>query len=244
MWHTIDVLTSIPSTNAEVLRRATRGAEAGLVVVAESQTAGRGRLERTWVSPARAGLTFSVLLRPDPVPESRWAWLSLLTGVAVVEALEEVAEVEAALKWPNDVLIAGRKAAGILAERSGDVVVVGIGLNVTTRDAELPGTDATSLALSGAEMTDRETILRACLRTLGTRYTDWQAAAGAATELRPAYESRCSTLGQEVRVSLPDGRALTGTATGVDDDGRLVVTNNGVDTPLASGDVVHVRPRV
>ncbi|MGZ6748140.1 MAG: biotin--[acetyl-CoA-carboxylase] ligase, partial [Nocardioides sp.] len=138
---TLEVVDEAPSTNALVAERARDGAPEGLVVVTEHQTAGRGRLDRTWSSPPRAGLTVSLLLRPD-VPAARRGWLPLLTGVALAESVSEITGARASLKWPNDLLAAdGRKLAGILAEAvtspdQPSAVVVGVGLNVTTRPDE------------------------------------------------------------------------------------------------------------
>ncbi|MCW2666367.1 MAG: biotin/acetyl-CoA-carboxylase ligase [Frankiales bacterium] len=225
----LDVLPETPSTNAVVAERARAGAPAGLVVVAERQTAGRGRLDRSWVSPPRAGLTFSVLVRPE-LPPARWSWLPLWGGLAVADALRDRCELDTELKWPNDVLIGGKKVCGVLAEApGGGAVVLGIGLNVTTRADELPHDGATSLRLAGATTTDRDTVLRAVLRR-------W---AQVLREASPdAYRARCGTLGRAVRLELPGGRSVEGTAETVDDDGRLVVDG----TPYAAGDVVHLRP--
>jgi BirA family biotin operon repressor/biotin-[acetyl-CoA-carboxylase] ligase len=224
------VLQETASTNAVAADRARAGEPSGLVVVAEAQTAGRGRLDRSWVSPPRAGLTFSVLLRPE-LPPAEWPWLPLLTGLAVSTALRERAEVQAVLKWPNDVLVADRKVCGILAEvPEPTAVVLGIGLNVTTTEDELPHAQATSLRLAGARTTDRDTILRAVLRALASVIGD----AGA----REAYRGQCSTLGRRVRVELPGERSAEGVAEAVDDAGRLVV--DGV--AYGAGDVVHLRP--
>ena len=142
-WREIEVVPSTGSTNADLLARALRGEPEGVVLAAEEQTAGRGRMGRTWTSPPRAALTFSLLLNPA-VPPARRGWLPLLTGVAVAAAVTEVTGIRTGLKWPNDVLagnvLAGEgKLAGILAEAAGDAVVVGIGLNVSTEPAELPG---------------------------------------------------------------------------------------------------------
>ena len=227
----LQVLAQTPSTNAVVAERARSGEPAGLVVVAEAQTAGRGRLDRRWVSPPRAGLTFSVLLRPD-LPAAQWPWLPLWTGLAVATTLRDRAAVAAELKWPNDVLIADRKVCGVLAEvPAPGAVVLGIGLNVTTSADELPHAHATSLQLAGARTTDRDTLLRSVLRALSTVLADPLAA-------RAAYRERCSTLGRQVRVELPGERVASGTAEAVDDDGRLVVDG----TPYGAGDVVHLRP--
>lgn len=227
----VEVLPEAGSTNAVVAERARAGEAAGLVVVAEAQTAGRGRLDRSWTSPPRAGLTFSVLLRPD-LPPARWPWLPLWSGLAVATALRERAGVEAELKWPNDVLVQGRKLCGVLAEvPTSGALVVGIGLNVTTTQEELPHAQATSLALAGARTTDRDTLLRAVLRSLTTVLADPEAS-------RAAYRERCGTVGRRVRVELPAGRTAEGVAEGVDEDGRIVV--DGV--PYGAGDVVHLRP--
>jgi len=226
----VEVLASTGSTNAVVADRARAGEPAGLVVVAESQTAGRGRLDRTWVSPPRAGLTCSVLVRPDLIP-AQWPWLPLLTGLAVATALAEQAEVDTALKWPNDVLVGGRKVCGVLVEVPlPGAAVIGIGLNVTTRQDELPSPAATSLVLAGATTTDRGVLLRAVLRALTSSLADVDAA-------RDAYRARCATIGAEVRIELPGGRSVEGVAEGVDDGGRLVVAGTAYDV----GDVVHLR---
>lgn len=226
----VEVLPTTTSTNAVVSERARAGEAAGLVVVAEQQTSGRGRLDRSWQSPPRAGLTFSVLLRPE-LPVARWGWLPLLAGVGVARALRDRAGVDAVLKWPNDVHIGGRKVAGLLAEAvAPDALVVGIGLNVTTTREELPHEQATSLRIEGAETTDRDTVLRAVLRDLRTVLADVEAG-------QAGYRALCSTVGQQVRVELPTG-AVDGTADAVDEDGRLVVDG----TAYGAGDVVHLRP--
>ena len=226
----VEVLPAVGSTNAVVAERARAGEPAGLVVVAESQTAGRGRLARGWVSPPRAGLTLSVLVRPD-LPPVRWPWLPLLAGLAVSTAVREQAEIDAVLKWPNDVLVGGRKVCGVLAEvpQTG-AAVLGIGLNVTTREDELPVPTATSLALAGARTTDRDTLLRAVLRSLAAVLAD-------ADGSRAAYRERCSSLGRRVRLELPGSPAVEGVAEAVDDDGRLVVDGRA----YGAGDVVHLR---
>jgi BirA family biotin operon repressor/biotin-[acetyl-CoA-carboxylase] ligase len=231
-WTDIQVKTETGSTNADAARAAREGAPEGLVVVAERQTAGRGRYDRRWESPPRAGLTLSVLLRPPRIS----GWLPLLAGVALVETVRRLGEVDAVLKWPNDLLVDGRKCAGVLAESVGDAVVVGIGLNVTLRAPELPVPAATSLQLAGAACTDRDPLLRALLRTLADRYLRWRADPDG-SGLAQAYRLHCATLGRRVTVSLPGGGRLTGTADDIDSAGRLVVDG----TAVAAGDVVHVR---
>jgi BirA family transcriptional regulator, biotin operon repressor / biotin---[acetyl-CoA-carboxylase] ligase len=239
----VEVLEESPSTNAYVAERAHAGAAPGLAVAAEHQTAGRGRLDRVWVTPPRAALTVSLLVSPERVPLARWPWLPLLTGLAVREAVRRTAGVECALKWPNDVLVGERKLAGILVERverpAGAVAVVGIGVNVTTTRDELPVDTATSLAIEGAESPDRTRLLAGLLAHFARRYDGWVATAGEG--LRPSYTSACSTLGRRVRVDLPTGERLDGVAVDVDEDGRLVVDDGHRRRALGAGDVVHVR---
>ncbi|WP_410820281.1 biotin--[acetyl-CoA-carboxylase] ligase [Micromonospora sp. 050-3] len=262
-WARLELRAETGSTNADVAEAARADEPEGLVVVAERQTAGRGRRGRVWQSPARAGIATSVLLRPgEAVPERGWlpatptgyGWLPLLAGVALVETVARLAELEATLKWPNDLLIDDAKCAGVLAEavpgRAPDqppAIVLGVGLNVTLRADELPvnptGLPATSLQLAGAVATDRDPLLRALLRAVADWYDRWRSAGGdaVASGLRDAYLAACATIGREVRVLLPNGDSLTGTATGVDPDGQLMVTTSTGARTLAAGDVLHLR---
>ncbi|MGZ4541313.1 MAG: biotin--[acetyl-CoA-carboxylase] ligase [Blastococcus sp.] len=243
LWRSLDVVAEVGSTNAELVARAADPDVAeGVVLVAEHQVTGRGRLDRVWTSPPRAGLTVSFLLRPD-VPAARRGWLPLLTGVALAEAVGEVTGVRASLKWPNDLLAGdGRKLAGILAESTGTAVVVGVGLNVSTTADELPDTGTSLSAVTGAAV-DRGPVLLAFLRAVERRYRAWTAALGdpVASGLAHDYLGWCSTVGTTVVVSLPDGSTLEGVAEAVDWDGRLVVATSGGRVELASGDVRHVR---
>jgi BirA family biotin operon repressor/biotin-[acetyl-CoA-carboxylase] ligase len=241
-WRSVQVLETVGSTNAVLAAEAAADAPEGTVLVAEHQEAGRGRLDRLWVSPPRAGLTVSVLLRPD-VPASRRSWLPLLTGVALAEAVGEVADVRAALKWPNDLLASdGGKLAGILAESSSTAVVVGVGLNVSTTAPELPE-GGTSLLLAGATQLDRAALLVGYLRALGARYRRWSESLGdpVGSGLARDYLAWSATVGTAVAVTLPDGTVVEGVAEAVDWDGRLVVTTAAGRVELASGDVRHVR---
>lgn len=251
LWREVEVVQSTGSTNSDLVALAGAGKAAeGTVLVAEEQTSGRGRLDRQWTAPARSGLFFSVLLKPGEVPVARWGWLPLLTGVAVATGLSRSAGVDTALKWPNDLLVSiggeERKAGGILAERAGDdAVVVGVGINVTLRENELPVPQAGSLALAGAVSTDRDPLLRAMLRSLEEWYGRWRDAGGdpAACGLQETYAAGCATLGRVVRAELPGDRSITGEAVAVDGDGRLVIaTEAGVQEPVGAGDIVHLRP--
>lgn len=245
-WTRVQVVPSTGSTNADVADAVRAGAAEGLVLVANHQRAGRGRLGRTWETPAGSGLAVSVLLRPDAVAAARWPWLPLLTGVALAEGLRRSAGVAAELKWPNDVLVAGRKLAGVLVERvdgpGGPAAVVGFGVNVGLAVADLPAPQATSLAILEAPTLDRGELLTAVLIELGERYLAWRAAGAATEPLRETYVGRCATLGQPVSVQLPDGSTLRGQATGIDGSGRLLVsTRTGVQA-VGAGDVLHLLP--
>jgi BirA family biotin operon repressor/biotin-[acetyl-CoA-carboxylase] ligase len=248
LWREIEVVESTGSTNADLLARAQQGEPEGTVLAAEEQRAGRGRMGRAWTAPPRAALTFSLLLKPA-VPPARRGWLPLLTGVAVAEAVTKATGVETRLKWPNDLLAADAKLAGILAEAAGDAVVVGIGLNVSTEPTEFPSPrpgalPATSLAAAGATALSREDILLAILGGFERWYRAWQQAGGDPDRsgLRPEYTRLSATIGRTVRAELPGGQALSGPAVGVDSDGRLLVLlSSGSEVAVAAGDVVHLR---
>lgn len=248
-WSEVTVVEASPSTNAELAAGARTDPRDGLVLVAEHQTAGRGRLDRTWEAPARAGITMSVLVRPVDVPVNRWPWIPLLSGLAVAAAVRQVAEVPAVLKWPNDVLVEDRKLGGVLVERldggAGRIraaAVIGIGLNVSMTRAELPTSYATSLALESSTTTDRTTLVKAILRRLDGLLAEWEAGAGiASSPLQAAYRSACSTIGQRVRVELPGQPAVEGVASGLDETGRLLVETGAGRRAFGAGDVMHVR---
>jgi BirA family transcriptional regulator, biotin operon repressor / biotin---[acetyl-CoA-carboxylase] ligase len=245
LWRAVTVTGVTGSTNADLLARAARGAPEGSVLVAEAQTAGRGRMGRAWLSPPGAALMFSVLLRPGAVQPARRGWVPLLTGVAVVSAVRRLTGLEAGLKWPNDVLAGEAKLAGILAEQSADAIVVGTGINVSTRASELPVKTATSLALQGAARTGRGELLCAVLGELERLYLAWVAAPGPgdpdAAGLREEYRRRSVTLGRRVRAEFPGGGAAEGTAIDVDETGQLLLATPGGTLAVSAGDVVHLR---
>jgi BirA family transcriptional regulator, biotin operon repressor / biotin---[acetyl-CoA-carboxylase] ligase len=251
LWRAVEVLASTGSTNADLLARAAAGAPEGAVLAAEEQTAGRGRMGRSWVSPPRAALTFSLLVRPDTVAPARRGWLPLLTGVSVASAVRAAAGVDARLKWPNDVLAGPAKLGGILAEATGDAIVIGIGLNVSTEPGELPppgptprplrapagALPATSLRVLAAGdpagSADRERLLIEILAAFEHRYQAWRQAGGDPDRcgLRAEYTALCATIGRRVRVELPGDQLLSGLAVGVDPDGRLLVRVSGPEGP-------------
>jgi BirA family transcriptional regulator, biotin operon repressor / biotin---[acetyl-CoA-carboxylase] ligase len=251
LWRAIEVTDATGSTNADLLARAAAGDPEGAVLAAEQQSAGRGRMGRAWVAPPRGALTFSLLLRPLAVPRARHGWLPLLAGVAVASAVRDVAAVDARLKWPNDVLVGAAKLAGILAEATADAVVVGIGLNVSAAPRRLPPSGrtpagalaATSLRAAGAATLDRDLLLAGILSGFERWYQAWRQAAGDPDRsgLREQYTRLSGTVGRRVRVELPGGRLLSGLATGLDADGRLLVRAPDAERPVTAGDVVHLR---
>lgn len=235
----VEVVDATPSTNAIVVERARAGAEAGLVVTTEHQTAGRGRLDRVWETPRGVALTFSALLRPD-VPATDWPWLPLLTGYAVQAALADRVP-EVSLKWPNDVLVGDHKIAGILVERietpDGPAAVVGVGINVNQTMDDLPVALATSLALELGESFDRTDLL---VHVLGSLH-GLMPLLETPDAVRAAYLDACSTIGREVDVHLPGGDVRRGEAIGLDASGALVVTSADGALSVGAGDVIHVR---
>jgi BirA family biotin operon repressor/biotin-[acetyl-CoA-carboxylase] ligase len=246
----IAVLPSAGSTNDELIMRAGGNDPwpSLSVVATDTQTAGRGRRGRAWVAPPGTSLAASVLLRPD-LPSEALGWIPLLTGLAVARTLA-AAGADARVKWPNDVLLGGRKVCGILAELlpGGAGVVVGIGINLTLSPDQLPVPTATSLAIEGIALTADE-VLAGCLTELRTLVGDLQAAGGdpEGSGLRAAVSAACDTIGRAVRVELPSGEVLLGTAVALGADGRLEVqadaTSGGLGkiVSVSAGDVTHLR---
>lgn len=243
----VDILAETPSTNAVCADRARSGEPSGLVVTTEHQYAGRGRLDRVWEMPPRAALASSVLLRPD-LPAARWPWLPLMAGVAVART------VGGRVKWPNDVLLGPqlKKVCGILVERietaEGPAAIVGIGINTSLTAEELPVPTATSLRIERGADVDRTAVLVELLGNLSSAYALLH---DDPAQLAAQYVALSATIGQRVRAELPGGSDLTGTATGIDDFGRLLLAvegeasaEGGADriTAVGAGDIVHLRP--
>ena len=262
----LEISPRTESTNTDLVQHAEREA-AGWpdlsVLGAEIQTAGRGRLERSWEAPERSSLFVSILLRPfnrsgRPVPTAAYSWFSLLAALALAESVEDRTEIAPQLKWPNDVTVDGRKLAGILAQfvpgagAEPPAVVVGVGLNVSLTEDELPVPTATSLLLEYAATTDRNILLKAFLRTFADRYRsfcDVDGDADAAWEddgisLRERVGARMATLGADVRAELPGGQVLAGRALALDAQGALIIRDDdGERHTVSAGDVVHLRPQ-
>jgi BirA family biotin operon repressor/biotin-[acetyl-CoA-carboxylase] ligase len=247
-YATVDVVAETASTNTDLRDAASLGAHDRTVLIAERQTAGQGRRGRGWTSPS-GGLYLSVLFRPTGVAPARLPWLTLLAGVALVRTARDVG-VEASLKWPNDLLIGGAKAAGVLAEITAGVaqaVVLGIGLNVAKLPDDVePGAGGlvpTSLEDHAGPL-DRTLVAITLLRELAALEERWRRAAGDDPSLREEYRRHCVTLGSQVRVELARGESLVGTARYLESDGTLVVRDDaGDDHSVSAGDVVHLRVR-
>ena len=232
---------SLPSTNTELARQASEGAGEGLSIVADEQTAGRGRLQRAWSSPRGAGLYFSILLQPV-IPLNQWPLVTFMAALAVGDALREACAVETDIKWPNDLLSGERKICGILAEAvetpTGRAVVVGIGINLTAAayPAEIAGV-ATSVAEAAGKAPERESLLAALVRALSRWYSLLHEVDGA-EKIVAAWSSRSSyASGKPVQVANGD-EVWQGITCGVESDGalRLETENDGVKL-VRAGDV-------
>lgn len=228
---------SLPSTNTELARMASEGAAEGVAILADEQTAGRGRLQREWSSPKGAGLYFSILLRPV-IPIEQWPLITFMAALAVGDALQEAVGLRTDIKWPNDLLSGERKICGILAEAietpSGRAVIVGIGINLTP--SAFP--EATSVAEATGVQPDREAILAALLRALSR----WYSLLGEREKIVAAWSSRSSfASGKMVQVKNGD-ETWQGTTCGVEPDGALRLrTGNGEVKLIRAGDVHSLR---
>lgn len=245
------VRDSSPSTNAELADRARREQLPSFTaLVTDDQTAGRGRLDRSWVAPAGSALAISVLIAPRTVdgdlPLERYGWLPIAAGVAMAEMIAAVLPAASVgFKWPNDVLVSGRKVCGVLAELLPErrVVVVGAGVNLAMTTEQLPVPSATSVAIEGGDP-DPDTVLAGYLDRLQRHVTNYLAADGDAevSGLAALATELCVSLGHDVLVELPGGGVIEGTAIALDADGRLVVRSaDGAEQAIAAGDVTHAR---
>lgn len=247
LWRDLQLVPETGSTNSDLAAQARAGAPSGTVLIAEHQTAARGRLGRSWTAPPGTAIALSLLVRPE-LPAARWTWLPLLTGIAVSESLRRAAKVPAELKWPNDVLVRDRKISGILAERvepAGGAetpgCVIGIGINVGLTADQLPVPTATSLRLQpDAAPVGRATMIITVLTAFALLYAEWRDSADD-TALAAAYLARCGTVGRRVRVILPGAEDVVGEAEAIDTDGRLVVRTDAGRRAFGAGDIVHLR---
>lgn len=229
-FHDIRLLETTDSTNRVVAELARAGAAEGVVVSADQQTAGRGRLDRSWESERGSGLLVSLLLRPQDLPVASWHLATAAVALAARDACRQVAGVEPDIKWPNDLLIGEGKLAGILAEVTPGALVVGMGLNVHAGPA-----GSAVLDRAAGRTVARGDLLVAWLRGLDQYLRDWGRVA-------TAYRAGCRTVGSEVVVDQVDGSRLAGRAVDIDDAGRLVVrAEDGEIVAVTVGDVTHVR---
>ncbi|MFW2513910.1 biotin--[acetyl-CoA-carboxylase] ligase [Demequina sp. SO4-13] len=247
----LDVVASSPSTNTALLRAVGESPEewphlSG--IVADHQTAGRGRAGRTWATPQGAALTVSLVLRPQAIAPAALGWAPLVVGLATVRALRDLG-VGAALKWPNDVVVeAGakdipgwgrwRKAVGILCEGvpGQNAVVAGIGINVSQSSAELPVPHAASLATLGATDVDRVRLMRSLAAHLRDAVAAWEGESEG-DGVRREVERVCATIGWDLAVDVPDGSPVTGTAVGLSESGALLVDTGSEVREVHAGDV-------
>ncbi len=254
----IELFDCLPSTNREAAQLAQAEVEHGTVVVADSQTAGRGRLSRSWFSPPGANLYCSIILRVMRPPErlTEWlSWLPLISALAAAEAIEQVSSTHVSVKWPNDLLISERKVGGILCEsgtgtRSDPFQIIGIGINVNVDHDDWPvdlRDSATSIWQERKIVVDRNRLLaqllielEQCLDELVLHGTN---------RIALAYYQRCSTIGRKVQATLANGDVVVGLAEGIGQDGSLRVrpqtTQPGSGTPevihLRVADIIHMR---
>jgi len=251
----IDLFEQLSSTNLEATALGESGVEHGTVVIADRQTAGRGRLARTWFSPGGANVYCSLVLRAN-LPVNRmpeWlSWLPLITALAASEAVESVTSAPVSLKWPNDLLMSGRKVGGVLCEniqasRSGPFQVIGIGINVNMAPEDFPSelrASATSLWNETHTVVDRNRLMAQLLLELEQCIEEL--AGHGPQQLALAYQRRCSTIGRKVRASLATGVELTGYAESIGQDGSLrISTDPGAHrdraVDLRAADIVHLR---
>jgi BirA family biotin operon repressor/biotin-[acetyl-CoA-carboxylase] ligase len=221
----VRVVEEVDSTQHEVVAAARAGAPELTAIIAEHQVAGRGRRDRTWSSPPRAGVTMSMLFRPVEASP----WVGIAVAIGAVDGINGASEARLRLKWPNDLICGERKVGGVIAEVEGGSVIVGIGVNVTTSRGELPVETATSLLLEGISL-DREIVVKAMLRGIADAYRR------SPEQLRADYLELLDTIGRRVRVSTLQGD-VEGVAETIDEHGHLIVDGRS----FTVGDVIHLR---
>jgi BirA family biotin operon repressor/biotin-[acetyl-CoA-carboxylase] ligase len=236
---------SLPSTNTEAAREARLGAAEGLCVIAREQTAGRGRRERSWVSPMDAGLYFSIVLRPR-MEQKLWALLTLMSALAVHDALMEACGLECDIKWPNDVYAGERKLCGILAEtvdaETSRAVIIGIGINLNNcAFPEELESIATSVEAETGRVVERERLIEALVTALKEKYEALHQSNGATLMLGEWTERSSYAVDKRVRVALED-ETVEGVTRGLEPDGALrVETSAGELKIVHAGDVTALR---
>ncbi len=250
----LEVVPSIDSTNAELVRRERAARQPHFTtLVTLQQTAGKGRLDRVWSAAPDTSVAISVVIRPG-IPSEKWGLLTLLGGLAAwTTVIEQLPDAPVTLKWPNDVLVGGRKIAGVLAQLVPETgaVVLGVGINTAMTEAELPVPTATSILIERASEDERgarqiaDGVVAAFLSALAGLVARFELAGGDIDQarLRDELEHACATIGTLVRVELPDGTDYRGQAIGIGADGALLIVSEDGEQPSAilAGDVTHVR---
>jgi BirA family biotin operon repressor/biotin-[acetyl-CoA-carboxylase] ligase len=231
----VSVVEVTGSTQDDLYEKVTSSeVQSKTLIATEFQSAGRGRLDRTFEAPQSSALMFSMYIEPK-VEKEEWSFLTLLAGISVQEALVSLdSSIKIGIKWPNDLLINDKKIAGMIAQATPRGVIIGIGLNVEMTEAELPVPTATSLALQGFKVLDRNTILAAILNHFEINLQMWEVG----KSFTPEYRSASVTLGREVEVSLPGGAQINSKAVDISDNGALLLENG---EEVTVGDVVHLR---
>lgn len=206
----------------------------GDVLATEFQRSGRGRLDRTFEADASTALMLSLYISPQ-VDRSEWSFIPLIAGLSAAHAISHInPEIDISLKWPNDLLIGAKKCGGIIAQAVAQGIVVGIGINVEMSKEQLPVSHATSLAIEGARVLDRNQLAAALLNSFADLHQRWEAG----EDLLHLYKEKCATLGREVEVHLPDGTQITDAAIDISKVGELVLRSG---TRITSADVIHLR---
>lgn len=206
----------------------------GQVIATEFQSDGRGRLDRTFEAPAQSALLFSFYIKPRN-QRSEWGFIPLIAGLSLVRAITTIdTAMNVSLKWPNDLIINEKKCAGIIAQTTNEGIVIGIGLNVSITPNELPVSTATSLAIEGSTITDRDLLLSHLLNTFAELFEAWEEG----SELLDEYASASSTIGKKVRIELPGGENLEATVARISHTGELVLDDG---RHVSAGDVIHLR---
>ena len=227
----VDLTASTQSDLAELVNSSV--AKSGEVIAAEFQSAGRGRLDRSFEAPPESALLFSFFLKPKRA-RSDWSFISFLAAIAAQEVISKDIVEKVSLKWPNDILIGDKKVAGLLAQQIGDGVIVGIGLNVAMGAEELPVPTATSLALAGSNNLDRNLLLSALLNRLESIFNEWDSG----SDFLENYRQISTTLGRQVRVEVIGRDSIEGKAVAITAQGALILSDG---TEVNVGDVVHLR---
>ena len=238
-----EYLEQTGSTNKDLLA-SSEGLPEFFVLATDFQTAGKGRMDRTWEANSGSSVMASILLRPQFTQSSGIGWLSLLTALAITKAISDLG-LAPKIKWPNDVLISEKKVSGILAEVATDLscVVIGFGINVNQSAQQLPVDTATSLLLETPSAVDRDQLLAAVIENIRTLYLELSNAGGDATAsgLRQAILEMSATVGSQVSVKFPGGKKAFGLAKDIDGTGRLVVVSQNETLSVSAGDVLHLR---